>query len=99
MESFIYQDLNTATRDKDKSKIKFYGAFAAALSFILYSCSKNRSDIEVLEKIKLYRGLKLSASEVEDYIVGSKIHLPGYTSTSKNIGVAINFAFNKLKDE
>ena len=45
MESFIYHDLNRATREKDRSGIKFYGAFAAALSFILYSASKNRSDI------------------------------------------------------
>ena len=44
MESFIYQDLNRATRDKDQSKIKFYGAFAAALSFILYSASQHRTD-------------------------------------------------------
>ena len=35
MESFIYADLNKACREKDKSKIKFYGAFAAALSFII----------------------------------------------------------------
>ena len=42
MESFIYEDLNRATRDKDYSKIKFFGAFAAVLSFILYSATKNR---------------------------------------------------------
>ena len=45
MESFIYQDMNKATRDKDQSKIKFYGAYAAALSFILYSANKNRLDL------------------------------------------------------
>lgn len=32
MESFIYADINRASRDKDESKIKFYGAYAAALS-------------------------------------------------------------------
>lgn len=36
MESFIYADLNRASREKDKSKIKYYGAFAAALSYIIY---------------------------------------------------------------
>ena len=61
MESFIYEDLNRATRDKDHSKIKFYGAFAAALSFILYSATKNRSDLKVSEAVTLYRGIKLSA--------------------------------------
>lgn len=82
MESFIYEDLNRATRDKDRSKIKFYGAFAATLSFILYSASKNRSDIEVQKTTKLYRGIKISHSEDANYIVGSTIYLPGYTSTS-----------------
>ena len=42
MESFIYGELNKATRDKDKSKIKYYGAYSAALSFIIYQANKNR---------------------------------------------------------
>ena len=42
MESFIYGELNRACRDKDKSKIKYYGAYAAALSFIIYSANHNR---------------------------------------------------------
>lgn len=41
MESFIYADLNKASRHKDKTKIKFYGAFAAALSYIIYNANKN----------------------------------------------------------
>lgn len=36
MESFIYAELNRASREKDVTKIKYYGAFAAALSYILY---------------------------------------------------------------
>ena len=42
METFIYMELNRASRSKDESKIEFYGAFAAALSFIIYSANKNR---------------------------------------------------------
>ena len=42
MESFIYPELNRVCREKDKSKIKFYGAFAAALSFIIHSANQNR---------------------------------------------------------
>ena len=42
MESFIYADLNKVCREKDTSKIKFYGAFAAALSFIINSANQNR---------------------------------------------------------
>ena len=42
MECFIYEELNRVSREKDKSKIKFYGAFAAALSYIIYSANQNR---------------------------------------------------------
>ena len=70
MESFIYEDLNRATRDKDLSKVKFYGAFAAALSYILYSATKNRSDVEVAKAVTLFRGIKLSATEVDDFVAG-----------------------------
>ena len=36
MECFIYTDLNRACREQDQSKIQYYGAYAAALSYILY---------------------------------------------------------------
>ena len=98
MESFVYTDLNRATRDKDQSKIKFYGAFAAALSFILYSASQHRSDLKVPKSMKLYRGIKMSAQEVRNYKVGSKVNLSGYTSTSKDIGVALAFAFKNFEN-
>ena len=42
MESFIYGDLNQACRDKDQSKIQYYGAFAAALSYIINYANKSR---------------------------------------------------------
>ena len=44
MESFIYADLNRTCREKDTSKIKFYGAFSAALSFIIHSANQNRGE-------------------------------------------------------
>ena len=44
MESFIYADMNKASRDKDMSKIKFYGAFAAALSYIIYNANQKKSN-------------------------------------------------------
>ena len=44
MESFIYEDLNRACREKDKSMIQYYGAFAAALSFIIYHANVYRTD-------------------------------------------------------
>lgn len=42
MESFIYTQLNRACREKDISKIKYFGAFAAALSYIIYYANSNR---------------------------------------------------------
>ena len=42
MESFIYPDLNRACRNKDPQAIKYYGAFSAALSFIIDNANKNR---------------------------------------------------------
>ena len=59
MESFIYQDLNRCCRDKDKNKIQYYGAFAAALSYIIYAANSKRKDKLKGENL-LYRGIKLS---------------------------------------
>ena len=36
MESFLFKEINRATRKKDLDKIKFYGPFASALSFIIH---------------------------------------------------------------
>ena len=36
MESFVFSEMNKASRMKDESKIKFYGAFASALGFIVH---------------------------------------------------------------
>ena len=35
METFLYSELNATIREKDKSKIKYYGPIAAALSYII----------------------------------------------------------------
>ena len=59
MSTFIYSDLNRASREKDKSKIKYYGAFAAALSYIIYSANRNRKTNMLNNTSILYRGLKL----------------------------------------
>ena len=42
MESFIYTDLNKACRQKDSKAIKYYGAFSAALSFIIDNANKSK---------------------------------------------------------
>lgn len=44
MESFIYGDLNKACRMKSKTEIRYYGAFAAALSYIIFAANNKRKD-------------------------------------------------------
>ena len=65
MESFIYEDLNRVCREKDTSKIKYYGAFAACLSFIIYSANKNRVNKFLFETTTLFRGVKLFQTEID----------------------------------
>ena len=57
MESFIYADLNKASREKDSSKIQYYGAFAAALSCIIHFANKNRKIKNLQGVTELYRGV------------------------------------------
>ena len=56
METFIYGELNRASRSKDESQIKHYGAYAAALSYIIYSANKNRRGDKLKGTNTLYRG-------------------------------------------
>ena len=83
MESFIYTDLNRVCREKDTSKIKFYGAFAAALSFIIHSANQNRVEDKLMDVTNLFRGVKLAHLEADQYEEGSTVSLLGYVSTSK----------------
>ena len=99
MQSFIYEELNRASREKDETKIPLYGAFAAALSYIIYHATSNRKDVDVRKSRKLYRGLKMSPYEIDNYVIGAKIHMCGYTSTSEDPNIALAFAFNELKDD
>ena len=36
MESFVFKEINKAIREKDTSKIEFYGAYASTLSYIVH---------------------------------------------------------------
>ena len=101
MESFIYEDLNRASRNKDASKIQYYGAFAAALSYIISSANKNngaRKNPSAMVQT-LYRGIKLKREELEVYRTSKIINLLGYTSTSRCQQQAQIFAFEGLKTD
>ena len=99
MESFIYADMNKACREKDKTKIQHYGAFAAALSYIVYYANSKKENSQQNKTTILFRGIKLNNNEVDDYWPGTKIHLQGFTSTSKRFGSALKFAFKSLSDD
>ena len=60
MQSFIFEELNRVCREKDKSKIKFYGAFAAALSFIINCANGNRIENKLQNETILFRGVRLA---------------------------------------
>ena len=46
MESFVYSEINKASRMKDVSKIKFYGAFASALGYVIHCGNKKSTEFK-----------------------------------------------------
>ena len=57
MESFVFSELNRASRMKDESKIQFYGAFASALGFVIHCGNFKKTNLE--KEFTAYRGLTL----------------------------------------
>ena len=55
MQSFVFSEMNKASRNKDKSKIKFYGAFASALGYITH-CGNNQNG-NSSKRFVVYRGM------------------------------------------
>ena len=69
MESFLFNEMNRTTRDKNLEKIKLYRPFASALSFIIHHGNKSFSDLS--NHLSVYRGLQLSEEElVQKYQIG-----------------------------
>ena len=84
MESFVFSEMNRASRMKDLSKIKYYGPFASALGFVIHQ--GNKKETNLARKFKLYRGLQMSQSEFSTkFKIGSQINLQGFTSTTLDI--------------
>ena len=68
MESFIYTDLNNACRKKDPKAIKYFGAFSAALSFIIDNANKSGTRKNYKKRTNLlFRGLKMVPEEADGY--------------------------------
>jgi len=42
MESFVFKEINKASRLKDLNKIEYYGPFASALGFVIHAANSKR---------------------------------------------------------
>ena len=73
MESFLYKELNRASRDKDQSKVATLGPYAYVLAKILQRMNPaiNKGEDFVFDKrapgFVTYRGLSLSQTEVDKF--------------------------------
>lgn len=82
MESFVFKEINKASRDKDLYKIEFYGPFASALGYVIHAANaKKKNKLE--ESFIVFRGMKLNQQEIEDQFSSKiPINLLGFTSTT-----------------
>lgn len=93
MQSFVFTEMNKASRLKDSSKIELYGPLASALGFIVHQGNKQHTSLSSQTSITVYRGLNVPASELsEKYRVGGVVHLLGFTSTTLSRNTAVKFA-------
>ena len=83
MESFIFSEMNKASRSKDSSKIKYYGPFASALGYVIH-CGNKRSQSQrestrvrnATSSLTIYRGIALPLPELHTkFQPGTKITL------------------------
>lgn len=63
MQTFIFSEMNKASRNKDVKKIKYYGPLASALSFVIHCGNKNQTKLG--KSFNAYRGLQASKEELE----------------------------------
>lgn len=96
--SFLFSTVNAASRNGDVSKIDTLGPYAQALNRIIQYAGYNRDDIdkEDLRGMDLYRGLSLTEFQIQRYREAAKsgdvIKLFGYSSCSKDIRIAFEYA-------
>ena len=63
MQTFIFSEMNKASRTKDIHKIKFYGPLASALSMIIH-CG-NHKNTGLPAEFSVYRGLQITPKELK----------------------------------
>lgn len=94
MESFIYRDMNKASREQDMTKLKYYGPLAATLGFIIQKGNLNKRQLDN-GQLYLFRGLQENQDIVNaKYNVGNLVDLKGFTSCTLDRNKAVEFAFN-----
>lgn len=97
LEPPIYRYLNKASREKDQRYVETLGPFSDCLRTILHHAEKNRQNkIPFGRAFKVYRGLGLKEEHIKEYrdMEGNKngINLRGFTSTSQDKKVSLDFA-------
>jgi hypothetical protein len=91
MESFLFQRLNEACRNKDAFSIKTLGPYATALTMVINEVQYKRKDSLSGEFI-CYRGFALHPSIIEMWKHQKTLKLEGYNSTSMDESMARKFA-------
>lgn len=97
LNTFIYSNLNRYARNGDYEGGKNLAPFAAVLSKALETAGRYRIqkiDRSLTRTFHVYRGLTLDTKQLNQVkqMMGDFINLRGYTSTSLNQDVAIEFA-------
>lgn len=111
----LFADLNRVARDHDTSQLENLGPFAKCLSLITGGAERRRNPEDRIRTgseiggVKwnfagcffLWRGVQFKYEWLKPY-KDHKMHnvyLPGNTSCSQDVTVALNFAFNNLKKD
>lgn len=63
LQSFVFKEMNKASREKDISKIELYGPLSSALSFVIHCGNQKKSDLS--GQFIVYRGLKVAFKELD----------------------------------
>lgn len=97
MQSFVFKEINLASRNKDHTKIKFYGPLASALGYVIHAANQ-RKKVKLPPKFIVYRGLTMSSDEIQSkFRVNKNINLLGFTSTTLEKEQAFGFAIKQAK--
>jgi len=99
MESFVFKEVNKASREKDLSKIEYYGAYASALGHVIHAANAKRQD-KLANKFTVFRGTKLNQLEISKRFCEDKpINLLGFTSSTLDRSKALSLSINEYSAE